>query len=138
MNEFGLVFDHLGLAVRKPEYALKFLAAAGYSSSAPLFDAEQNVNLIMCSSPVMPDVEIICPGTGPGPVDNILSKVDASMYHLCYRAENPQEAVDRMTASGLRVFCVAPPKPAILFGGRHVSFYNVAGFGIIEIIEGLN
>lgn len=138
MNEFGLEFDHLGLAVRKPGYALKFLSASGYSATEPVYDTEQNVNLIMCSSQVMPDVEIIYPGKGVGPVDNILSKVDASMYHLCYRAEDPEASIDRMSEQGLRVFCVVPPKPAILFSGRNVSFYNVAGFGIIELIEGLD
>lgn len=137
MNEFGLVFDHLGLAVRKPDYALKFLLASGYSASSPVYDSEQNVNLIMCTSSEMPNVEIIFPGKGEGPVDSILSKVDASMYHMCYRAEDPQASVERMSSQGLRVFCLAQPKPAILFNGRQVSFYNVAGFGVIELIEGL-
>ena len=38
MNEFGLVFDHLGLAVRTPDHALKFLLASGYSASSPIYD----------------------------------------------------------------------------------------------------
>jgi hypothetical protein len=137
MNEFGLVFDHLGLAVRAPDYALKFLLAGGYSASPPIYDSEQNVNLIMCSSLEMPNVEIIFPGSGEGPIDNILSKIDAGMYHMCFRAEDPQASVERMSSQGLRVFCLVEPKPAVLFGGSNVSFYNVAGFGVIELIEGL-
>jgi hypothetical protein len=31
--------------------------------------------------------------------------------------------------------CISEPKPAPLFGGRPVSFYNVAGIGLIEILE---
>ncbi len=138
MNEFGLVFDHLGLAVRKPDHALKFLLAGGYSASPPVYDSEQDVNLIMCSSAEMPNIEIIFPGKGEGPVDNILSKVDANMYHMCYRAEDPQASVELMSRQGLRVFCLAAPKPAVLFNGSKVSFYNVAGFGVIELIEGLD
>jgi hypothetical protein len=30
---------------------------------------------------------------------------------------------------------LSPPQPAVLFGGRKVSFYSVAGFGVIEILE---
>ena len=138
MNEFGLVFDHLGLAVRTPDHALKFLLAGGYSASSPIYDSEQNVNLILCSSSEMPNVEIIFPGEGEGPVDNILSKGDARLYHMCYRAEDPQASVECMSSQGLRVICLVEPKPAVLFNGRKVSFYNVRGFGIIELIEGLD
>ena len=138
MNEFGLVFDHLGLAVRKPDHALKFLLAGGYNASPPVYDSEQNANLIMCSSSEMPNVEIIFPGEGESPVDNILSKLDAGMYHMCYRAADPQASVEQMSSNGLRVFCLSEPKPAVLFNGRKVSFYSVGGFGIIELIEGLD
>jgi hypothetical protein len=40
-----------------------------------------------------------------------------------------------MDDARLRLQCVSPPKPAILFGGRHVSFYMIIGIGQIEIIE---
>ncbi len=30
---------------------------------------------------------------------------------------------------------VFPATPAVLFGGRHVSFYMMRGFGLIEIIQ---
>lgn len=106
MNEFGLVFDHLGLAVRKPDYALKFLLAGGYSASPPIYDSAQNANLIMCSSSEMPNVEIIFPGEGESPIDNILSKVDAGMYHMCYRTEDPQASVERMSSQGARILPV--------------------------------
>ena len=36
---------------------------------------------------------------------------------------------------GLAVVCVAPANPAILFEGASVSFYQVAGMGLIEIRE---
>jgi len=36
---------------------------------------------------------------------------------------------------GLRIICISPPASVLLFGGRRVSFYNVVGMGLIEIIE---
>jgi hypothetical protein len=40
-----------------------------------------------------------------------------------------------MKTAGHRTMVVSPPKPAVLFDYRPVSFYMVRGFGLIEIIE---
>jgi len=40
-----------------------------------------------------------------------------------------------MEQNGVRAVCVAPPTPAVLFGGRPVSFYNIVGMGLCEIID---
>jgi hypothetical protein len=40
-----------------------------------------------------------------------------------------------MTQADIRTICVIPPVPAVLFGGRRVSFYNVVGVGLCEVIE---
>ena len=135
MNTFGLTFDHLGLAVRKPDKALRFLEASGYKATGTVYDGEQNVNLIMCTSDTMPNVELIFPGESKGPVHKILERVDSGIYHMCFSTARPQESIDQMKTGGLRVVCLSPPKPAILFQGRMVSFYNVIGFGVIELIE---
>jgi methylmalonyl-CoA/ethylmalonyl-CoA epimerase len=135
MNRFGLLFHHLGLAVRKPEAAIAYHRALGYEIAAPVFDPEQNVNLIMCTSAAMPDVEIITPAEGPSPIDGIVLKYDSAIYHTCFTAADPTVCVARMKEAGLKVICVSPPKSAVLFGGKKVSFYTVLGVGTIEIIE---
>lgn len=135
MNQFGLEFHHLGLAVRKPETAVAYHRSLGYAVAAPVFDPEQNVNLIMCSSADMPDVEIIAPAEGPSPIDGMVLKYDSAIYHTCFTAPNAEACVKRMKEAGLKVLCVAQPKPAVLFGGKKVSFYTVLGVGTIEIIE---
>jgi catechol 2,3-dioxygenase-like lactoylglutathione lyase family enzyme len=136
MNDFGLSFDHLGLAVRRPETALALLRGLGYRPGAAVFDPEQNVNLCMCTHDTMPAVELISPGTGKSPVDGLVARFsNGIVYHLCYAAADLDATLARMEEAKLRVECVAPPKPAILFGGRRVSFYMVAGAGLIEIIE---
>jgi hypothetical protein len=30
---------------------------------------------------------------------------------------------------------VSPPTPALLFGGREVSFYTISGIGLIELLR---
>src|SRR5665213_2617527 len=85
MNEFGLQFHHLGLAVRRPDDARSLLTGLGYRMGEPIFDPEQNVNLIMCLHNAMPNIEVIYPGQGKGPVDGLVARhMNGIVYHLCY------------------------------------------------------
>jgi hypothetical protein len=136
VNRFGLAFHHVGLAVRLSEPAFIYLGALGYRIGRAVFDPLQRVNLSMCSHCEMPDVEVIWPGDGPSPVDNLIKRRGSAVYHLCYHSLDPEGAVAAMEAAGLRVLQISPPQPAILFGGLAVSFHAVADLGLIEIIHG--
>ncbi|MCA3107710.1 MAG: VOC family protein [bacterium] len=133
-EEFGLAFHHLGLAVRTPGRAQAFLRALGYRSGAPVLDPEQNVHLIWAEHPRMPAVELVYPTDTPGPVTELLARQGESIYHACFEAEDVAAALARMKAAGHRAVCVREERPAILFGGRLVSFHFVAGFGLIELL----
>jgi hypothetical protein len=135
VNHFGLEFHHFGLAVRSPEKAFVFLQALGYEEGPSVFDPLQGVNLSMRYHNEMPDVEVIWPGAEPSPIDGILNRKESMIYHLCYIAENPATALAKMVENGLEVLPATEPRPAILFGGDEVSFYFVAGFGLIELIN---
>lgn len=135
MDKYGLKFHHLGLATRKSEKAVNFLKGLGYSISNSLFDPAQNVNLIMCKHPAMPDVEIIYPAQSPGFLDTVLKYSSESFYHLCYTSDNLSDSLEKINTEN-RVITISERKPAILFSDKFVSFYVIAGFGIIEILEG--
>jgi len=131
-----LAFHHLGLAVRRPREAMLFLTSFGYTLGETVFDPGQNVNLKMGTHATEPAVEIIWPGETPGPLEGMLQRHPAGLiYHVCYVTDNLPAALTGLEKAGLNVVCVAPPKPAPLFGGRPVSFYNVIGIGLIEILE---
>lgn len=136
MMDFGLTFHHLGLAVRKPDAALAFVAGMGYSTHPPVFDPLQNVNLIMCAHPHAPAIEIIYRADSEGPIDKLLAKhTNGLIYHCCYTSKALDRTLERLAEAELRLVCVSPLKPAILFGGAQVAFYQVAGVGLVEIIE---
>ena len=136
MNSLGLVFHHFGLAVRKPEPSIAWLTALGYRIGETVFDPVQNVHLILCPHDEQPAVEIIYPGPGPGPVDGLVQRhASGIIYHTCYETTDLPATLAHLETAGLRIVCVSPPKPALLFGGRPVSFYNVVGLGLIEILE---
>lgn len=135
MAELGLTFHHFGLAVKAPDQATRFLDALGYVADARVYDPAQKVNLKMFRSQAMPDVELIWPGAEQSPINNIVLKYGSAIYHACYTCRDVPGAIQHMRNLGLKVVDLSPPTPAVLFGGRKVSFYSVAGFGIIEIID---
>ena len=130
-----LTFNHLGLAVRREEDAIVLLRAMGYEIGDSVFDPLQNVHARLCRSAAHPAVEILQPGEGKSPVDSFLNKYNEIIYHVCYETDDLSRTLADLESRGLRCQCLAERKPAVLFGGRHVSFYRVAGFGIIELLE---
>jgi methylmalonyl-CoA/ethylmalonyl-CoA epimerase len=135
LENFGLVFHHFGLAVRDVDGARKVLNGLGYRCGDDVYDPLQEVRLVWCEHDAMPAVELVAPTEKPGPVDKILEHSPESIYHLCYRASNIDDSVSAIKAHGIRVLPVSPPKPAVLFDGKRVGFYQLRGFGLIEIVE---
>ena len=130
-----LAFHHLGLAVASPEAAFQYLASIGYIAGNSAFDPIQRVNLAMRHHPLMPDVEVIWPSDGPSPIDKLVQRTGSMIYHLCYACPNAELALESLAASGVEIVPVSSPAPAVLFGGRKVSFHHIAGFGLIEMLE---
>jgi hypothetical protein len=131
----NLKFHHLGLAVRQDTDAIIFLQSLGYSIGEKILDPLQNVHLRLCVSDDHPVVEIVQPGTGKNPIDSIVSKYNEIVYHTCYETADLPETLATIESLNLHCICLSERKPAILFGGKHVSFYRIAGFGIIELLE---
>jgi hypothetical protein len=132
-----LRFHHIGLAVSEPEPAFRFLAFQGYIAGNQVFDPLQGVNLAMRHHETMPDFEVIWPGDEPSPIDKMIKRHGTLMYHCCYEATDIAAALQAIADSGFDAVAVSPPKPAILFGGREVSFYMIDGFGLIELLAAL-
>jgi methylmalonyl-CoA/ethylmalonyl-CoA epimerase len=136
LSGLHLAFHHLGLAVRRPQEAEVFLSAMGYQLGEAVLDPGQNVYLKMCVHATEPEVEIIWPADTNGPIDGLMQRhTSGIVYHVCYLTDDLTAALAALEKAGLRVVCVSPPKPAPLFGGRKVSFYNVVGIGLVEILE---
>lgn len=135
-NSLALKFHHLGLAVREPTDARVFVSMLGYRIGDPVFDPAQNVHLQLCTHETHPMVEIIWPANTLGPLER-LTKRHASgiIYHICYETEDLSALLARFSQAKLRFICISPPKTAPLFGGRMVSFYDVVGVGLIEILQ---
>jgi hypothetical protein len=130
-------FHHLGLAVRNRKHAAAFLAGIGYRIGPEVFDPLQNVRLTFCENDNGPAIEIITPGEGTGAVDSILRHTEALAYHTCYAVADSAETARELQRAGMRVMTISAVKPAILFPGQAVSFHQIPGFGLIELVEPL-
>jgi methylmalonyl-CoA/ethylmalonyl-CoA epimerase len=107
-----------------------------YRIGETVFDPHQNVNLILCHHEVMPSVEIIYPAFEKSRLDGLFTRHPSGLvYHICFTSAGLASSLSSLEADGLKTVCVSPPKPAVLFGGKLVSFYIVAGMGLIEIID---
>ncbi len=132
----ALKLHHFGLAARQPELAVAFLSAQGFHCGTPIIDPLQDVVLRWCERPDHTPVEIVTPNSSDGPLKNVLALASTSFYHLCYEIDwSTDESLEKMRVAGLRVVTLRAALPAVLFGGRHVSFHMVQGFGLIELLE---
>lgn len=137
MNEFGMHFHHLGLAVKRPDEAFRYLGSLGYTEGKTFFDSLQQVNLAMRYHTAMPAVEVIWPGEGPSPIDSMIMRGGGALiYHLCYMSNDVEATVNAIDAAGLEIMPLGQAKPAVLFGGLEVSFYSISNVGIVELIQG--
>jgi hypothetical protein len=66
----------------------------------------------------------------------LTSHKDGLVYHVCYTTPHLDSALDALESEErLSIRPIFPPKEAVLFGGKRVSFYLVEGVGLIEIID---
>lgn len=54
-------------------------------------------------------------------------------YHYGYEVERLDAEVERLKAAGGIV--VTPPRPAVAFGGRRISFVMLRNLFLVELIE---
>lgn len=131
----SLRFHHFGLAVRDDTAALAFLRAQGLVPGERVYDPNQNVYVRLCTADHHPTVEIVQPGEGKSPIDSLIRKYNELFYHSCYEVDDLDATLAAIRALGIDYFTIAERKPAPLFGGRHVSFHQLDGYGIVEFLE---
>lgn len=135
-ERLGLRFHHLGLLTDAPQAAATALGLMGYRIAEPVFDPLQDVHLRMAEGPVEGStIELITPASREGSLAKLVTRRGDYMYHSCFVARDVPGTLAALEALGLRVVTVSPPKPAVLFGGKPVSFHSVEGLGLVEFID---
>ncbi|EEB80012.1 MAG: methylmalonyl-CoA epimerase [Halioglobus sp.] len=100
--------DHIAIAVPDLEKSIKrFMDDFGLT-----FDGTEDVIAAKTSTaffPVPPtNIELVHPLNGDGPIAGYLEKKGGGLHHLCFRSDNIEEDVERLTAKGYQFLGDAP------------------------------
>ncbi len=125
-------FHHFGLALKNPTVAIEFYKNIGYRIGPKFIDKDQNVKLILCTSKLKPNIELVIPISTNSPIANYLVRFDQAFYHTCYEI-NDLRAINFLKKK-FNAKCVLSPRPSKIFNCRNVSFYYINKLGLIEII----
>ena len=79
-------------------------------------------------------IELVSPMDGQGPIASSLEKRGPGIHHICFRTDNIEEDMARLTAKGYR-FIQDEPKPGA--HGTRVAFIHPKSTGgvLIELAE---
>ena len=126
--------DHIGYAVKRIDRAIASFERLGFSFESVIEDYDRNVKLVFGNNNGY-RIELVSPlDTGKAsPVDQYLSNVPGTPYHICYRTNAFDTEIDNLKKKGFKEI-IAPAK-AIAFNGRRVVFMMSIGFGLMEIVE---
>ncbi|MEP5566656.1 MAG: methylmalonyl-CoA epimerase [Halioglobus sp.] len=100
--------DHIAIAVPDFEKSIKrFMEDFGLS-----FDGTEDVAAAKTSTAFFPvpatNIELVHPLNGEGPIAGYLEKKGGGLHHLCFRSDNIEEDIERLTAKGYQFLGDAP------------------------------
>ena len=128
-----LTFDHIGFACRDIAKTQAFYLSQGYTAAPVVEDPIQHVRISFMDKPGEPRLELLEPLDDESPVLRTLSAVGVSPYHLCYRVEDIDAAIQSLRSQ--RFLLVNGPVPACAMNGRRVAFLFQKNTGLIELVE---
>ena len=132
LNPGDFRFHHLGVACRDLDREFAGWERLGYRVEGEDFDDPIQKVRGRFIVGLGPRLELLTPA-GPGsPVDGVLDR-GGKIYHQGFEAFRFEAALERLQAGGARL--VAPPAPAVAFGGRRIAFLMTNTLNLIEIIE---
>ena len=100
--------DHIAIAVPDLEKAIsRFMEDFGLT-----FKGQEDVENAKTSTAFFPldntQIELVHPLNGEGPIQKYLDKKGGGMHHLCFRSDNIEEDIARLTAKGYQFLSDAP------------------------------
>ena len=128
------VVDHVGIAVKSIEGALKFWEGTlGIMCTGVEEVAEQKVKTAFL--PIKDtEIELLEPTADDSPVAKFIEKKGEGIHHLAIRVDDLDKALEKLKAQGVRLIDEKPRKGA---GGARIAFLHPAATGgiLLELSE---
>lgn len=128
----GLVFHHIGVAVRRIEKELPLYTLMGYEKEGACFeDAEQGVRGLFLTAKGQPRLELLENLPGSHTLD-VQLKNHQKMYHMAYLVKNIEKAAAVFLNNRAKI--ISPMKESAYFGKR-ICFLVLPDMMMVELIE---
>jgi methylmalonyl-CoA epimerase len=128
-----LKIDHLGIAVKSLDGALKFYEKQlGFAVSLRETVAHEKVNVAMLPAGG-PRIELLEPTSGDSVIGKFLDKRGEGLHHVAIKVPDLNAAVERLRGSGARLL----NEPRAGAGGHLYVFVHPASTGgvLLELIQ---
>ncbi|MBI5540028.1 MAG: VOC family protein [Bacteroidia bacterium] len=128
-----LQFHHIGVATNCIEKTRDQYILLGYSSNEIVIDTVQNVKLCFLKKEGHPVIELIEAVDEKSPVNQIVSKVGVTPYHICYSSKDIQKSIEILK----KIKFVLLKQPCVASGMNNnlICFMYHKDLGLIEIVE---
>lgn len=126
--------DHIGIAVKSIEEALKFYEnVLGLKAAGTEVVAEQKVKVAFLPTGDS-EVELLEATSEDSPVAKFIEKNGEGIQHIAYRVDNVEAAIEEMKAQGMRMI---DEKPRYGAGGAKIAFCHPKSTGgvLVELCQ---
>lgn len=126
--------DHIGIAVKSIEEALKFYEnVLGLKAAGTEVVAEQKVKVAFLPTGDS-EVELLEATSDDSPVAKFIEKNGEGIQHIAYRVDNVEAAIEEMKAQGMRMI---DEKPRYGAGGAKIAFCHPKSTGgvLVELCQ---
>ncbi len=124
--------DHIGYAVKDIDKAKSIFETFGYLFEETITDRDRNIYIAFGKMDGY-RIELVAPISSGSPVDNFLTNIGATPYHICYVSNDIEEDIKLLVKNRFKV--IIKLAPAIAFGGKRVAFLYSLTIGMVEIVE---
>ena len=125
--------DHVGYAVHDIMETAQYYLNAGWELSEVFEERNQNTRIAFLHKEGFPTLELVSPLDGKSPVDNILSQMGCSTYHICYVVEDIEQAVEDLYEEDFKPLFF--PVESIAMGNRKICYLYNLKVGLIELVN---
>jgi len=137
---------HIGYAVKSIERTAAIYTANGWSQSEVVFDPVQQTNITFLTKEGCQKIELVegaqsvdnehvrnAMGGGKKQIDNILSKVGVSPYHVCYETKDIETTIAELRKQ--RFLMLFKPVEAVAMDNKRICYLMHPEIGLIELVE---
>ena len=124
---------HIGYLVKNIDKAISSFQALGYKLTVPsTWDEDRMAHICFLKNEDY-CVELICPSK-ESPLYSLLKQYSNAPYHICYKSENLEAAIEELKSEKFMLF-KEPASAPVIGDTARVAFLISARIGMIELVE---